>query len=136
MTDPTENMPERLTDDMVKHQIAAVAYIDKDVDFEIFHREEQTAFDQANIVERLNCITICLMVMRNGFVHVGKSGYLRTEDYDAQVGRNMAYDDAFRHAWAAEGYVYLDGLQRIYEEKIARIPANVREAFGSGVLAS
>lgn len=46
-------------------------------------------------------LTICLLVMKNGFTIVGKSA---PTDFDEDLGRRLAYEDAVRQAWPLMGY--------------------------------
>jgi hypothetical protein len=50
-------------------------------------------------------ITVCFILMRNGFVFVGKAAPASPENYREVIGRTYAYDDAFRQIWAHEGYL-------------------------------
>lgn len=50
-------------------------------------------------------LTVCFIEMGNGFVVLGKSAPASPANFDAEVGRRFAYDDAFRQLWALEGYV-------------------------------
>lgn len=52
----------------------------------------------------LELLTICLLVMRNGFVVIGKSAPAPPENYDAEKGRLFAFEDAIRQLWPLEGY--------------------------------
>ncbi|SFG65451.1 Gp49 family protein [Methylobacterium gossipiicola] len=55
-------------------------------------------------------LTICIITMRNGFTHIGKSACASPENYDQAAGERYAYDDAFRQAWAFEAYLLRETL--------------------------
>jgi hypothetical protein len=57
-------------------------------------------------------ITVCFILMRNGFVFVGHSAAASPENHDAKIGEHYAYDDAFRQIWAHEGYLLREHLSR------------------------
>ena len=57
-------------------------------------------------------ITACFILMRNGFVFVGKSAAASPENHNAKLGECYAYDDAFRQIWAHEGYLLREQLSR------------------------
>lgn len=52
----------------------------------------------------LDLLTLCFLVMENGFTVVGKSACASPENYDVQKGRDFAYQDAISQLWALEGY--------------------------------
>jgi hypothetical protein len=52
----------------------------------------------------LECLTICVLTLKNGFTIVGKSACASPENYDAELGHRIARDDARRQIWALEGY--------------------------------
>src|SRR6185312_6542709 len=53
----------------------------------------------------LECLTICVVTLKNGFTLVGKSACASPENYDEHIGRQIAYDDARKQIWALEGYL-------------------------------
>ena len=65
-----------------------------------------------------NTTTICLIVMENGFEVDGKAGVASPENFDAEIGKRIAYDDAFRKIWAFEGYLL---KERLYQQAKADI---------------
>lgn len=55
-------------------------------------------------------MTICLITMENGFVLVGKSTPADPQNFDAELGKKFAKDDALRHAWPLEAYLLLERM--------------------------
>lgn len=53
-------------------------------------------------------LSVCLMQMDNGFWLVGKSAPVDPNNYDAEYGRQLAYDDALRQAWPLLAFSHLD----------------------------
>ena len=49
--------------------------------------------------------TLCLLTLTNGFVIVGKSACVDINNFDAEMGRKIAYEDAFDKIWELEGYL-------------------------------
>lgn len=49
-------------------------------------------------------LTHCLLTMKNGIIVDGKSACLNPADFDAEMGRKIAYDNAFAKLWELEGY--------------------------------
>ncbi len=61
-------------------------------------------FDGAPVCAELGLLTICVLVLRNGFTVVGKSACASPENYNAEVGARIAREDAVQQVWALEGY--------------------------------
>lgn len=55
-------------------------------------------------------VTIAALHCRNGFVLTGMSAPADPANYDAEVGKKFAYDDALRKLWAHEGYLLRERL--------------------------
>jgi hypothetical protein len=53
----------------------------------------------------LECLTICVLTLKNGFTIVGKSACASPENYDEALGHKIAYEDARNQIWAFEGYL-------------------------------
>ena len=64
-------------------------------------------------------VTICLLTLENGYNLVGESACADPRNFDAELGRRIAKDDAKQKIWALEGYLL---RQRLYEN--AAVPAN------------
>jgi hypothetical protein len=61
----------------------------------------------------LETFSICLLVMRNGFVVIGKSAPASPENFDPELGRTYAYEDAVRQLWPLMGYALRDKLAAV-----------------------
>src|SRR5574340_298287 len=53
----------------------------------------------------LECLTICVLTLKNGFTIVGKSACASPENYDFDLGHKIAREDARKQIWALEGYL-------------------------------
>lgn len=62
------------------------------------------------IHDALKCLTICVLILRNGYTVVGKSACASPENYDAELGHKIAREDARRQIWALEGYALRNRL--------------------------
>lgn len=58
----------------------------------------------------LDTLTICLLVMANGFTIIGKSAPASPENFDAEKGKRFAYEDAIKQLWPLEGYALRERL--------------------------
>lgn len=59
----------------------------------------------------LDHVTLCLMVMRNGYVVIGKSAVASLENFDQAKGDHFAREDALSQLWPLEGYALRNRLQ-------------------------
>lgn len=58
----------------------------------------------AGIADSLNRLTICVLVLRNGFTVTGESACVSPENFDAEVGRKVARQNAVAKVWPLMGY--------------------------------
>jgi len=58
----------------------------------------------------LKLLTICILVMQNGFVVIGKSAPASPENFDTAVGQKFAREDAVRQLWPLMGFALRDRL--------------------------
>lgn len=58
----------------------------------------------------LALLTICVLVLKNGFTVVGKSACASPENYDKAIGEKVARDDALRQVWPLLGYALREKL--------------------------
>lgn len=49
-------------------------------------------------------LTICILTLHSGFNLVGESACLNPADFDAELGKQIAYKNAFEQLWKLEGY--------------------------------
>lgn len=64
----------------------------------------------ASVVPPLALLTVCILVMRNGFVVIGKSAPASPENFNRELGDKFAYEDAVRQLWPLMGYALRDRL--------------------------
>jgi hypothetical protein len=57
--------------------------------------------------------TICEMTLRNGYVVLGESLCVSIENFDAEIGQKIAYQNARDKIWALEGYLL---RQKLHDE--------------------
>ena len=50
-------------------------------------------------------LTVCALTLRNGFHVVGESASASPENFDVELGRKIARDNARNKIWALEGYL-------------------------------
>lgn len=72
-----------------------------------------TAGDARNNAEAFNALsllTIHVLVMRNGFVIIGKSAPADAQNYNKELGAKFAREDAIRQVWPLMGYALRNKL--------------------------
>ena len=52
----------------------------------------------------LDLLSICILQMKNGFCVIGKSAPASAANFNAELGKKLAYEDAIRQLWPLEGY--------------------------------
>lgn len=57
------------------------------------------------ILAPLDCLTFCVIVLRNGFTVTGESACASPENFDAEIGRKIARENAVNKIWLLEGYL-------------------------------
>lgn len=58
-------------------------------------------------------LTVCALTLRNGYVITGESAAASSENFDEQIGRDIAKANAREKIWGLEGYLL---KQRLFEE--------------------
>lgn len=82
----------RVTEESIKAKIGSVTYDMKQLGVSV--------------------LTLCFIVMRNGFIFVGKAAPASPENFNAEIGQRYAYEDAFKQIWTHEGYLLRDKLSQ------------------------
>lgn len=102
MTDATEQALEqkiqdkglnapRLTPDLIDAQINSTA----------FH------------VFKDSCMTVCCITLQNGFNVIGESACASPENFNTDIGEQIAFKNAREKIWALEGYAL---KQKLFEQ--------------------
>lgn len=58
----------------------------------------------------LRTLSMCIVTMKNGFVVTGVSRPVVADNFNADLGRKYAYEDAVRQLWPLMGYALRDRL--------------------------
>lgn len=75
-------------------------------------------------LDSLKVLSICLLVMKNGFTVVGKSAPASPENFDAEYGKELAYEDAVKQLWPLMGFALRDRLHAAATEADAKKSAD------------
>lgn len=82
--------------------------------------------------ESLGLLTICVLVLRNGFMVTGESACASPEIYDPEIGRKVARLKATQKVWMLLGYALRDKLTTRVEAA-ARIAHEVNRAYCAAI---
>jgi hypothetical protein len=58
----------------------------------------------------LSLLTICVLVLKNGFTVTGESACASPENFNAELGARIARDNAKQKIWPLEGYALRNRL--------------------------
>ena len=59
-------------------------------------------------------LTVCVLTLKNGFTVTGESACASPENFDAEVGNKIAFENAREKIWLLEGYLL---KERLYNEQ-------------------
>ena len=85
----------------------------KDIEAAIAVRYDLNAADMVGphpVVPPLTLLSVCVLVMKNGFTVIGKSAPASPENFNVDLGRKFAYEDAVRQLWPLMGFALRDRL--------------------------
>ena len=67
------------------------------------------------VPKALELLTFCVLVLKNGFTVTGESACASPENFDPEIGRKIAYENARNKIWQLEGYLL---KERLYQEEL------------------
>ena len=113
----------RLTPDYIDSKIKHVEYI---LPRDVCKRDNGVEVFDAPLP--LQTLTFCIITLENGFTVTGESACASPENFDAEIGKKIAYDNAREKIWMLEGYLLKEKLhqstqppknhiERVIEEK-------------------
>jgi len=75
-----------------------------------YHFRADNAIHGAPVHKSLEVLSICILVMSNGFTIIGKSAPASPANFNAEFGRKLAYEDCIRQLWPLMGFALRDRL--------------------------
>lgn len=66
----------------------------------------------------LSLLTFCVLTLTNGFTVTGESACASPENFNAEIGRKVARENAIAKIWPLEGYLL---KQRLYEADLSKL---------------
>lgn len=73
---------------------------------------DETVSDEAYHVFPGTTVTVCCLTLKNGYTVIGESACASPENFNQELGRKIARDNARNKIWSLEGYLL---RQRLYE---------------------
>ena len=70
----------------------------------LFGAEVQACGTPVTNLQALNLLTFCVLVLRNGFTVTGESACASPENFDVEIGRKIARQNAINKVWPLMGY--------------------------------
>lgn len=61
-------------------------------------------------IQALGLMTFCVLVLKNGFTVTGESACVSLENFDAEIGRKIARQNAVQKIWPLMGYALKENL--------------------------
>ncbi|MFX1184830.1 Gp49 family protein [Escherichia coli] len=97
----------RVTPDHIESIIAQEAYFTAEDGALWRSHKSETYWREVNYQphESLSLLTFCVLVLRNGFTVTGESACASPENFDAEIGRKIARQNAVNKIWMLEGYL-------------------------------
>jgi hypothetical protein len=116
----------RVTPEHIDAQIVRVDYL---IPGEHIHLLAQAnGISGAQVPLSLMLLTICVLTLANGFTVTGESACASPENFDAELGRKIAFRNARDKIWALEGYQLRSWLQA--QKALASASPEVQAAAG------
>lgn len=97
----------RLTPDYIDATISSVNYFTADDGMVGRSYQNKEVLFNPGV---LSTLTFCVIVLKNGFTVTGESACASPENFDAEIGRKIAYDNARNKIWQLEGYLLKERL--------------------------
>lgn len=99
----------RLTPDHIDSKIKAVEYI---LPRNVCKRDNSVEIFDAPLP--LQTLTFCVLTLENGFTVTGESACASPENFNEEIGKKIAYQNAREKIWVLEGYLL---KEKIHKEK-------------------
>lgn len=102
----------RVTPQMIDDVIVEKYFFTAMDGFNGVHVNDPTDYEKEHdsALQSLKYLTFCVLVLRNGFTVTGESACASPENFNAEVGREIAFENARNKVWQLEGYALKERL--------------------------
>lgn len=69
--------------------------------------------------------TVCQLMLKNGFSVTGTSACVDAANFDMNIGRKIAFENAFNQIWPLEGYLL---AEKLYWDRAVPVASNPPKA--------
>ena len=76
---------------------------------ETYEGRERPELDDTDL-NPLKLLTFCVLILRNGFTVTGESACASPENFNAEIGRRIARENAIQKVWPLMGYALKNKL--------------------------
>lgn len=97
----------RITPDDIEANIVSAVYF---TGFDGFSGSAQAEDQSLATCDALRLLTFCVLVLRNGFTVTGVSACASPENFNAEIGKRVARENAVREIWPLMGYALKEQL--------------------------
>ena len=73
---------------------------------------DATIKDEDYHVFEKTCLTVCCLTLNNGFAVTGESACASPKNFNAEIGRKIARENAREKIWILEGYLLKEKLSK------------------------
>lgn len=101
----------RVTPDDIEANIASEHYFTA-ADGDDSENAKSVGDEKGGAYEHLRLLTFCVLVLKNGFTVTGESACASPENFDAELGRKIARQNAVAKIWPLMGYALKTELAR------------------------
>lgn len=79
---------------------------------QVLHKQDELT-RMCGAHRELDLLTFCVLVLKNGFTVTGESACASPENFDAEIGRKIARENAVNKIWMLEGYLLKQNLSEL-----------------------
>src|SRR5580692_8595284 len=95
-----------------------LAHIENTIDWEYYFTADNVLPSATPVIgagkgdprPSLRCLTFCVLVLKNGFTVTGENACASPQNFDAELGRKVARQNAVNKVWMLEGYLLKERL--------------------------
>ena len=95
----------RITPDHIESCITGEYYFTADKAVQACMLQQDDATILTGMQSELRLLTFCVLVLKNGFTVTGESACASPENFNAEIGRKIARQNAREKIWPLEGYL-------------------------------